>query len=357
MKLSNNINFIKKAKIIHTIDNYDYSLVEYKNARTKVKIICDIHGVFEQTPDKHLRNQGCPKCKGTIKLVDEEFIKKSKEIHGNKYDYSKLEYKGITKKVTLICKKHGIFEQIAGTHIYDKCGCPKCASSTLSNTIEFIKKSKKIHKDKYDYSSVDYINCKSKVKIICKKHGFFEQTPFKHLHGNGCPKCSDNIKLNTEEFIKRAKKVHGETYDYSLVKYRTNRIKIKIICKTHGIFEQIPSNHVSKSQNCPLCKINSKGELEINKILTNLNLEFETQKRFNKCKNILTLPFDFYIPKYNLLIEFDGRQHFNLNTKYYTQNLHDNDIIKNIFCYENDYDLLRIKYDENIKEKIKEKLC
>jgi very-short-patch-repair endonuclease len=351
MKKSNNIEFIEKSKEIHK-DKYDYSLVDYKNANSTVNIICKIHGEFIQKPYNHTKGQGCPKCSGKLKLTKDEFIEKSKEIHKDKYDYSLVDYKNINSKVKIICKEHGEFNQNAGSHIYNKCNCPRCTKNIKSNTINFIKKSKEIHSNKYDYSSVEYINNHTKVTITCFTHGIFNQTPNHHIFGEGCPICSDNKRLNTDEFIKRAQKTHDNTFNYSLVDYVDNKTKIKIICKEHGIFEKTPSNHTSKKQGCPLCKIKSKGENEITHILNILNIDFQSQKRFNDCKNILTLPFDFYLPKYNLLIEFDGRQHFNINTIFYTPKIKENDKIKTDFCEKYNFNLLRIKYNENIKEKI-----
>jgi len=108
-------------------------------------------------------------------------------------------------------------------------------------TKEFINRAEKIHRNKYDYSLVEYVNTKTKIKIICKKHGIFEQTPNNHLCGKNCPKCHDYNKLTTKEFINKAEKDHGNKYDYSLVEYVNTKTKIKIICKKHGIFEQKPN--------------------------------------------------------------------------------------------------------------------
>jgi very-short-patch-repair endonuclease len=350
MKPNNTSNFVNNAKIIHK-NKYDYSLCEYKNANTKVKIICPEHGIFEQIPYKHLKKQGCPKCSGKNKSTTSEFIKKAKEIHKDIYDYSLVDYINCDTKVKMICPEHGIFQQTPSSHL-SKSGCPKCSGKIKSTTSEFIKKAKEIHKDIYDYSLVDYINCDTKVKIICPEHGIFQQTPEKHLKKQGCPICCDNKKMTNMDFIKKAKKIHKNKYDYSLVNYINNHTNVKIICHKHGEFEQAPTNHL-KGEDCPNCKIKSKGEIEIKNILDYLKIEYIQQKKFKDCKNILSLPFDFYLPKHNILIEFDGRQHFNINTKYYTPQITKNDNIKNNYCIKNSITLLRIKFDEDIKEKIK----
>jgi hypothetical protein len=130
--------FIEKSKKIHG-DKYDYSKVEYINSKTKVCIICPIHGEFWQKPNNHLRGQGCLKC--GCKVYDTNtFISEACKIHGDKYDYSKVEYKGATTKVCIICPEHGEFWQKPNYHINNKSGCPSCSQSHLENdTYSFLK--------------------------------------------------------------------------------------------------------------------------------------------------------------------------------------------------------------------------
>ena len=247
--------FIERAIEKHG-DKYNYSKVEYKNSSTKVTIICPTHGEFEQTPNKHLFSKGCPSCSKNAKLTTEKFIKRAKEIHGNKYDYSKVDYKGSQTKVTIICPLHGEFEQIPSGHLNGK-GCSECgivsmANCNRSDTDSFIKRAKEVHSSKYDYSKVDYKNASTKVTIVCPINGEFLQNPNRHLLGNGCPKCSNNIRHTTEKFIKRAKEIHGDRYDYSKVDYKNINTKVTIICSVHGEFEQKPANHLH-GQGCPKC--------------------------------------------------------------------------------------------------------
>jgi len=255
-KLTNEI-FIEKAKKIHN-NKYDYSLVDYKNNDIKIKIICPNHGVFEQKPKKHLRGQGCFECNGNKKKTNEEFIDEANKIHINKYNYSLIEYNNNKTKIKIICSEHGIFEQAPINHLNGN-GCPKCVGKNKTNN-DFIKKVKKFHGDKYDYSLVDYKNAKTKVKIICPIHGVFEQRPYSHMY-NGCPKCANNIKYTTEDFIKKAKKIHNNKYDYSLINYENNHTKVKIICFEHGVFKQIAKNHLS-GNGCPKCANNIKYTTE-----------------------------------------------------------------------------------------------
>jgi Zn ribbon nucleic-acid-binding protein len=279
---------------------------------TKGIIICKKHGEFLQSPNSHLRGNGCPKCHlGST----EEFIERSKKIHGNTYNYSKFVYVHSLIKGIIICKIHGEFLQTPNSHVHGA-GCPKCYGINLSND-EHVEKFKLVHKDKYDYSLVNYINNKTKVKIICKYHGIFLQTPDNHLSNQGCPKCGiENAKrpktLNNKIFIDQSIKIHGNIYDYSLVDYKNYKTKVKIICKIHNkIFYQTPGSHLSGS-GCPICS-ESNGEKKIRVFLEKNNIKYKNQKIFDTCRNFLTnhkLRYDFYLYDYNLLIEYDGKGHF-----------------------------------------------
>ena len=190
------------------------------------------------------------------KLTTKEFIKKSIQIHGNLYDYKKVKYKTSKNKVLVICHKHGEFFQIAGEHLAG-CGCPKCASKNMDTKL-FIEKAIEQHCNKYDYSIVEYKNSKEKVNIICSIHGIFKQTPTKHLYGDGCPECANNIKLTKNEFVAKANIVHNNKYDYTKVDYNGNKHDIKIICSVHGEFAQKATKHLS-GNGCPLCAKENKG--------------------------------------------------------------------------------------------------
>ena len=242
---SNSVEFIEKSKEIHG-DKYDYSKVEYVNSNTKVTIICKIHGEFIQKPNNHLFGKGCCKCAGRYQYSTDEFIEKAKEIHEDKYDYSKVEYVKSNEKVIIICKKHGEFLQSPANHLQGN-GCITCVDrggTQRYDNDEFIKVAKETHSDKYDYSKVEYINSQTKVIIICKEHGEFNQLPNSHIRGAGCPICSGVYKKNTIGFIEIAKEIHGDKYDYSKVEYVNSKEKIIIICKEHGEFNQTPDSHL-----------------------------------------------------------------------------------------------------------------
>lgn len=234
--------FIERAIEKHG-DKYDYSLVEYVNIGTKVKIICPEHGYFLQTPNGHISGRGCLKCGGKFPLTKETFTEKANQIHGNKYDYSQVEYVNNCTKVKIICPKHGFFMQVPADHLIGK-GCIACSRRLPLTTEIFIERAKQIHGDKYDYSQVEYINIGTKVKIICPEHGCFLQTPNSHIGGRGCIKCGGRFPLTKETFTEKAKQVHGNKYDYSLVEYVNIGTKVKIICPKHGEFLQTPSHHL-----------------------------------------------------------------------------------------------------------------
>lgn len=286
--------FINKAKLIHG-DKYDYSLVNYINSCIKVKIICKIHGEFEQIPSDHLSGKGCYKCYGSVKLTTEEFIKKAKLAHGDKYDYSLTNYINNRTKVKIICPIRGEFEQLPRDHLFGR-------NYTKIADDHFFKRAKKVHGEKYNYSLVNYVNSHTKVKIICPIHGEFEQTPLNH-YKKGCKKCSNNNKPTIEEFIKRAKKVHGNKYNYSLVEYKNSHSHVSIICEKHGVFRQSPTNHISNRRGCPKCTTISKGHLEIINFIKNV---CNNSILINSRKIIKPYELDIYIPEHKLAIEYHG---------------------------------------------------
>lgn len=174
-------------------------------------------------------------------------------------------------------------------------------------TEQFIEKAKAIYGNLYDYSKVEYVNARTKICIVCPKHGEFWQTPDNHLHGHECPKCMHrSIPYTTEEFIERAKQIHGNKYDYSKSVYETQFKKICIICQKHGEFWQRPKYHLRWS-GCPRCKM-SHLEDEVYNLLKDNNIDFRYDVRNFDFLNGLTL--DFYLPDYNIAIECQGIQHF-----------------------------------------------
>ena len=176
------------------------------------------------------------------KLTTEEFIKRAREVHGDKYDYSKVEYVNNESDVVIICPEHGEFLQKPHYHLGGN-GCPECGGTKKLSTSVFVERAKSIHGDRYDYSKVSYVNNKTKVCIVCPKHGDFWQIPNSHLRGVGCPLCG--VKRRTiqqtytkDTFLKLALEKHGEKYDYSVINYVDTNTKISIVCPKHGLFWQ-----------------------------------------------------------------------------------------------------------------------
>jgi len=248
--------FIEDAYCKHG-DKYNYKLVDYKGSNKKIKIICPIHGMFEQKPNNHLNGNNCPKCSYINRgcKSTQQFIIDARKIHDDKYNYSLVQYKNSNTKIKIICPEHGVFEQKPNNHLNGN-NCPKC-SCKYKSIDKFIKEAKEVHSDKYDYSLVKYRNAHTKVKIICPVHGIFEQTPNHHIQGQGCKKCSyislsNERKKDINQFIKDAYCKHGNKYNYSLVQYKNNKTKVKIICPVHGVFEQETSSHL-QGCGCPKC--------------------------------------------------------------------------------------------------------
>jgi very-short-patch-repair endonuclease len=349
---NNVLEFIIKSNIIHN-NKYNYSFVEYINSKNKVKIICPIHGEFEQSPCRHVNlKQGCPKCGRTKKLTNIEFIERAINIHKNIYDYSLVEYKNFKTKVNIICKKHGVFKQSPNAHLNGSI-CPKCSLDKSRKFDRFLNISKTKYGDKYDYSLTTYKRCDEEVKIICPKHGIFEQRPDYHLK-RGCPICEGNMKVNTEQIKIIFNEIHDNEFDYSLVEYKGDKIKVKIICPKHGVFEQTPSYHKIGS-GCPICN-ESSGEKNIRKFLKFHKINFKPQKKFYDCRDIHNLIYDFYLPDKNICIEYNGEQHYNVNVFFggikRLKDQQKKDKIKEEYCKNNGIKLIKIKYDDKIEEKL-----
>jgi len=284
----------------------------------------------------------------------DEFITKARKIHGSKYDYSKVCYESSKKNIVIICSVHGEFRQTPSNHLMGR-GCKKCSNDRkLLTTNGFIQKSNLVHKNKYQYYA-PYVNSHTKMDIICPIHGKFEQTPNDHLSGYGCSMCSKNKKDTSQTFIEKAIRIHGNEYDYSRINYINNLTKVRIICRKHGEFLQTPSGHTDSRNGCPVC-CNSKGEREIINFLEKNKIGYVFQKTFDNCRNPKTnckLKFDFFIPNKNILIEYDGKQHFHVGanirgkhivTESELKDTQYKDNIKDCYSKSNNIKLLRISY-------------
>lgn len=247
---------------------YDYSRVRYKKMKEKVEIVCIVHGSFFQTPDHHLRGTRCPQCviaangKRLKASAAKKFVAKARKKHGNKYDYSKVNYDGHKLKVEIVCPVHGSFWQEPSNHLYGfsckACGRLKTEISRKLQPNEFFKRCAKAHNSYYAYPNKSYSNPESKIDVICPKHGAFKIKARNHLWiKQGCAQCYEetqglNKRISWGTFIAAAKKVHGDIYTYNRKSYTMMSEPVKIVCKYHGSFTQRGHRHLA-GQGCPIC--------------------------------------------------------------------------------------------------------
>jgi hypothetical protein len=296
------------------------------------------------------------------------FIEKAKRVHGEKYDYSEVKYVLNVVPITIRCKKHGIFLQKPAAHLLGK-GCQLCKNEKLSkdrifSTKDFLDRAHLIHGIRYDYSGTVYKGSGIPVQIKCVQHGVFNQYPFNHLKGIGCKKCGIDrtrkaLSSNKDIFVAKSKIIHGNKYTYDFVNYTNAITKVRILCHKHGLFFQTPNKHLV-GRGCPECK-ESEGEIEIKRYLNKHHVEFFAEKRFSDCRDIKPLSFDFYLPHFNTVIEFDGIQHFyptafsykvsKAKIKENFDKVKKHDKLKEDYCNKKDICLIRISYKDfrNIK--------
>lgn len=248
--------FIERAREVHG-NRYSYAKTRFVGLSKKLAITCGVHGDFETLAFQHLRGSNCIKCAGKAKLTKEEFIEKAKAVHGDRYDYSRVDYLNNSTPVEVICHEHGPFFPKPINHIGNKSGCPACSGCKRTTLDDFITRARAVHGNKYDYSMVEYRDVDAQVTIICPEHGEFRQVAYDHTKGHGCKvcgvaKCASSRRLGTAEFVRRAVAFHGDRYDYSKSKYTHIKGKVEIICKEHGPFWQMADGHTIK-HGCPRC--------------------------------------------------------------------------------------------------------
>jgi endogenous inhibitor of DNA gyrase (YacG/DUF329 family) len=307
---TNTLNeFIERSKVRFG-DRFNYEKTKYTKLTENLTVTCKVHGDITLTPNSHFcSTHGCSKCDYEIprKIRYQKILERCREKHGDKFDYSQINYKNVSSKVEIICPVHGSFWQRLVNHYIHGNDCPKCSKSKEKNTLEdFISKSKAVHGDNYDYSKVVYETNQSMVIIGCKKHGEFVQRAASHISGYACKKCVfEKRLLSLNEFIYKAKAVHGDKFDYSKVVYTGNKNHVKVICPQHGAFRVTPNAHVSSKTGCALC-MESKGERAVELFLKKYGFDFI---REYKIKPYL-YRYDFFIPEFNIFIEFNGHQHY-----------------------------------------------
>lgn len=368
--------FIRDSRKIHN-NKYDYSKVNFINTMIKVKIICPIHGEFTQMPCEHLKGRGCPQCsKDSKRKTIAQFIEDAKKVHGEKYDYSKVKYIDNKTKVCIICPIHGEFWQAPIKHLMAAQGCPKCNkigkkikevnnisfTNTTNYAEKFIKEAPIKHKNKYDYSKVNYVNTNTKVCIICPKHGEFWQTPHHHLDGRGCPKCGRKI-VTTETYLELINERYDDKYNFSKIVYKNRKTPITVICKEHGEFNISPITLLNNqdAEHCPICQ--TKKNILETKLFETIQQKFNNQKivrNYHNHKILGRKEIDIYFPKLKIGIEYQGGQHFKpidlFGGKEVFKKQLERDYEKIEQCKQNEIMLLHFTYESNIKTDVSYKI-
>ena len=297
-------------------------------------------------------------------MTKNEFIKKAKSIHGNKYNYEYIpDNINLKEKIILECI-HGKFEKLSSCHLYKKSGCSKCHHDKINpKSNDFFKNCKIKHSSLYIYDEKSFISMKKPIVFYCKIHGINNQMAYNHLNGQGCNKCAKNKRnLTTEDFIKKSIEIHKDKYNYSNSIYINTKTKIEIICPYHGSYFTIANNHLHKNKyGCPMCD-KSKGEIEVENILNKHKISYKPQFTFPDLKYKKRLRFDFGISKNNelkCLIEFNGKQHYKFNAffhktaeKFEASKIRDQ--LKIDYCFKNNIPLHIIRYDDEVKYKLGE---
>ena len=307
------------------------------------------------------------------RLTTEDFISRARKVHGDKYDYSLVNYINSQTKVDIKCPIHGSFAQTPAMHLYGN-GCPTCAienkrQKKLMPQSLFVEKARKIHKNKYNYDKVKYVNSQTKVCITCPQHGDFWQLPVVHLQGHGCSLCKtdktrERCVMSKDEFIRRAKIAHPtKNYDYSRVEYLTSSDKVCIICPEHGEFWQSAHNHINGSC-CPNCQV-SFGENLVKVFLDKHSVNYIQQYKIKNenlfCNNGYMI-VDFYLPSFNIIIEYNGIQHYKPIKRFGGLDSFNNQIERDNavrqYCTEHKTKLIEIPYTQknNIDNILKKEL-
>jgi len=250
----------------------------------------------------------------TKKKTQSQFLDEAKEIHGERYDYSLVEYRSTSTNIKIICRTHGVFEQTPGSHLNGS-GCNRCARKLVGSKIklspdEFKRRATEVHDGLFDYSKADYQGLARNVEVICKEHGSFFTKPFNHLRGAGCVRCAYEAKGLSRRaklagtFIEAARAVHGNLYDYSLVEYDHSKANVTIKCKEHGEFSQLANSHLN-GHGCQKCgKKISVPEVEIADYIESLGIRvLRNRKRLFADSNFEA---DIVVPDKKIVIEYDG---------------------------------------------------
>lgn len=363
---------IKQAQEKHN-NFYTYPLdQEYKGNKSKIRIICPVHGEFEQQVGNHLSGKGCMACGNLVKnrLNLEQVRENLKTKHGDKFDYDLSEYKNTKSKIKIFCKRHQEwFEQVYEVHLRSH-GCSKCskeaytlARTSVGATNFFERESKRF--PHLDFSDSEYVNACTKIKYRCSFHGEMEALPDSISRSStGCRLCGieaagESRLKQTSAYIEEAKGAWGCDFDYSKTVYTSHNDLVTVKCnQCQREFQVTALKHLQRG-NCKYCN-ESSGEAAVRRFLETNNIEFNKEHKFEDCVNIKPLKFDFYIAERNLIVEYDGIQHYEevdiFGGKAALEYTQKNDEIKNTYAADKGINLIRVKYDEDIDKVLNQKL-
>lgn len=282
-------------------------MVRHSNGDRTDNRISNLVEIRDETPTKSK-----PRSRSRAFITREEWLSRFAQKHGDRYTYIESDIRGADKKITILCARHGPFSQTPTMHANGN-GCPKCANEETgernsTGTAALIEAFRQAHGERYDYSLVKSTRVSQKAEIVCRKHGAFKQLAADHMQGRGCRQCyaetiGERDRKPHDALIAQFIEVHGERYDYSLVEYKGNKQRIKIVCPDHGEFEQIASDHLNGSV-CPKCvnMRDPKANREIYDFILSLGVEpVREYQPFDDRRAI-----DVYVPSCRVGIEHNG---------------------------------------------------
>ena len=322
----------------------DLPIEDYVNAKTEIRHKCKYGHIYPQTPDNHLQEKGCPKCSGKYSYSPKEYYDLCKD---KGYDLPVEDYINNKTKINHKCKQGHIYLQRPDNHLQGQ-GCPTCKKKTPNEYLQECK-------DKgLDLPVEDYIGANIKIKHKCKQGHIYLQRPSMHITPNrlnGCPKC--NMARRRKAIAEYIQECKNKGLDLPVEDYIDNLTKINHKCRKGHVYPQLPSSHLL-GVGCPICK-ESHGEHFIRNYLDKNHIKYIPQKKFHDLKDKTYLSYDFYLSDYNILIEYQGQQHYesiSFNSKNKTdlnkQQYHDN--LKREYAKNNGYKLLELKYILNTQD-------
>ena len=331
---------------------------EYVNNKTKILHKCKKCGYEWSTKPSHiLDGHGCPRCGGSLQKTHEEYVSEVSQINPNIEVVGR--YINSSQKILYKCKIDGC-EWSTYPHVILKGhGCPKCFAISISKKFknsheQYIKKIASVNPNIEAVG--EYMGSHIKILHRCKVDGYeWYASPSNIIQGYGCPKCSKTARPTQQEYINKVSMINDNIE--VLGEYKNVASKIVHKCKKCGYEWDVPPNRILAGYGCPRCK-SSHGESQIDKYLTENNINYIIQHKFDDCRNKRALPFDFYLPDYNACVEYDGKQHYESvewfggeESLLYVQQ---NDAIKTQYCKDNNIILLRIKYDQDVEKILNE---